>query len=460
MSRRELWTAQRDADHGTFISETYIGRLTGRLNFGISRRRTTPSGAFDGTVHVAVASSYFSDFWSQATKGRTGVVVALIRTDGAVLAHYPVIDGPVPAFLPQASPFMRRLAEDPRGGTYRARSALDGAERIYAYAKVGNYPVFVIYGIAVQSVLDIWFMHLLVMGGICSLAATALVLAVVSAMRQMRRLNDEQMRRLAVEDAAQEGQRLELLGHLAAGVAHDFRNIVHAVRNGADLIERAANQPERVCLLTAVIREAAERGASLTERMLDLARRDGGDSGSSDSGANAMSNPAEALSNVQHLLSHTLGRAYALQCEIEPMATPVRIQGDRGALEAVLVNLAINARDAMPDGGDVIIRCSIECVSDEIGGTRFVDTVPNGASLAPGLYIRMSVTDSGLGMTAAVLARAGEPFFTTKPRGWGTGLGLAGARGFAERAGGRLLINSEVRRGTTVTLWLPAMLPD
>ena len=457
---REFWTVQRDADRGTFISGTYVGAVTGRLNFAISRRRTTPTGAFDGTVHVAVASTYFSDFWSQATKGRAGVAVALIGADGTVLARFPVIGGPVPNLLPQAGALMRHLAADPRSGAYQAQSALDGAERIYTYMRVGNYPVFVIYGIAVQSVLDIWFAHLLALGGICALAAAALALAVLSAMRQTHRLNEEQARRLAVERAAQEGQRLEVLGHLAAGVAHDFRNIVHAVRNGADLIERAANQPDRVCALTGVIREAAERGVLLTQRMLDLARRGRGEGGSGDSGADATASPAEALSNVQQLLSHTLGSAYRLHCEIEPIATSVRICGDAGALEAVLVNLAVNARDAMPEGGAVLIRCRIECVGDAINGIPLMAIMPDGFLMPPGLYIRLSVTDSGVGMAPAVLARAGEPFFTTKPRGRGTGLGLAGARGFAEHAGGRLLIDSELGRGTTVNLWLPAVLPD
>ena len=161
-------------------------------------------------------------------------------------ARFPVIRELMPAASPRTSPLLRHISEDPVSGVFAARSVLDGTKRIYAYNQVGKYPVFVTYGISVQSILDIWFKHLLVLGCICALAATALVLTVLSAMRQMRRLDEEKTRRLTVEQAALEGQRLELLGQLAAGVAHDFRNIIQAVLNGAGVIERAYDQPERV----------------------------------------------------------------------------------------------------------------------------------------------------------------------------------------------------------------------
>ena len=457
VDHREFWTAQRDADQGTFISETYVGSVTGRLNFAISRRRTSAPGVFDGTVHVAVASSYFSDFWAEATKDRQGIVVALVRRDGTILARFPRIERPIPDVVVPTGAFMRHLDDGERSGIYQAPSATDGVTQVYAYDQVGAYPVFVLYGISVQSILDTWFTHLLALGGICALAAMALVLAVLSTMRQMRRLREEQARRLAIEEAALDGQRLELLGQLAAGVAHDFRNIVHAVRNGADLIDRSADQPDRIRSLARVIHGAAEQGASLTQRMLDLARRGRGEDGTNII-TDATANPAEAILNVQHLLARTLGSHYALRCEVELEGFKPRIYGDRLELEAALMNLAVNARDAMPDGGEVVIRCKLENVDTVLGGTLPAD---QGAGDAQTRFcIRISVSDTGVGMSAEVLSRAGELFFTTKPRGRGTGLGLAGARGFAERAGGKLAIESGIGMGTTVHLFLPGVAED
>lgn len=450
VAHREFWSAQREADRGTFISRAYTGLTTRRSNFGISRRRTAPDGAFEGTVHVAVATSYFADFWAEAARGRAGVAITLVRTDGEVLARFPDTAGPLPRLPPQTSPLMRQLGEGLPEATYRATSSIDGTERVYAYARVGNHPLVVGYGVPVDSVLSVWRQHLLALGGVCALAAAALSLAVLSAMRQARRLAEEQARRAAVEDAAREGQRLELLGQLAAGVAHDFGNVVQAVQGGARLIERNAGDPDRVRSLARMLGEAAERGAALTRRMLDFARRGpGAEGGGGQDGAEDATDPAAAVSSVCQLLSRTLGSGHRLRCEVEAEGMPALVRGDRGGLEAAVMNLAVNARDAMPGGGEVVVRAAPERLAGGAGRPA--------AGLAPGLYVRVSVADTGVGLPPEVLARAGEPFFTTKPRGRGTGLGLAGARGFAERAGGALRIESAVGRGTTVTLWLPAV---
>ena len=450
-AHREFWSAQRQADQGTYISRSYLGSQTGRINFGISRRRTTRDGKFDGTVHVAVAVSYFYEFWKEAVAQKPDASIGLIRSDGEMLARFPDNGRPMQGLNPASSHFMAQLRNGQADGVYRAISSVDQIQRIYAYAKVGTYPLFVRYGIAVPTVLVAWRQHVFVTAATGILVVGALVLAVLSSIRNLRRLMEEQTARSAIEDAAQEGQRLELLGQLAAGVAHDFANIVQAVATGAYLLDRAATDPVRVRSHAKALAEAAKRGASLTQRMLDLARRGDDDD---DDFSTAMTNPAEAISGARELLSRILGDAYRLRYEIGTDALPLLVRGDRTELEAALMNLAVNARDAMPLGGDVVIHAATEHVEAVVGRNENDSLSPR---LAPGTYVRISVSDSGVGMTPEVLARAGEIFFTTKPRGRGTGLGLAGARGFAERSGGGLLIESEAAVGTTVTLWLPAV---
>jgi CheY-like chemotaxis protein len=152
------------------------------------------------------------------------------------------------------------------------------------------------------------------------------------------------------------------------------------------------------------------------------------------------------LAGVQEVLSHTLGAEVSVHVKVEAAIPP--LLADRSQLEIVLVNLAVNARDAMAPlgGGTLALSATIDDVSskpDHIAGVR------------PGKYVRIEIADTGSGMDATTLARAAEPFFTTKPQGKGTGLGLAMAKGFAEQSGGALRIRSELGHGTTVTLWLP-----
>ena len=264
----------------------------------------------------------------------------------------------------------------------------------------------------------------------------------------LRHLARELEARLCAEAAAREAaqarlaqaRRLEALGQLAGGVAHDFANVLQAVQGGARLAaERLERDPGAARHLLGLVGDAARRGASVTRRLLAFARR-----------GELRVAPVDAVALLRELgevLAHTLGGAgLSVRVEAGPGLPPVL--ADRGELEAVLVNLATNARDAMPRGGALTLAATAETVAD--------GAAPRPAGLRPGRYVRLAATDTGNGMDPATLARAAEPFFTTKPEGEGTGLGLAMARDFAEQAGGGLGLASEPGRGTTVTLWLPA----
>ncbi|HET9020153.1 MAG TPA: PAS domain S-box protein, partial [Acetobacteraceae bacterium] len=230
-------------------------------------------------------------------------------------------------------------------------------------------------------------------------------------------------------------EKMTALGQLAGGVAHDFNNVMQTVAGAAGLIRRRPGDAAAVDRYAGMIENAAERGTSVTRRLLAFARR-----------GELQAGPVEVaglLEGLREVLAHTLGVGVAIRLDVAAALPPVL--ADRGQLETALINLATNARDAMPAGGTLTLSAARETVAD---GSH-----PEG--LAAGAYVRIGVSDSGTGMDAATLARVMEPFFTTKPRGQGTGLGLPMARGFAEQSGGALALASAAGRGTTVTLWLP-----
>jgi signal transduction histidine kinase len=255
------------------------------------------------------------------------------------------------------------------------------------------------------------------------------------ASEQEARVNRETAVRLAAQEELALKRRLDALGQLAGGVAHDFANVLQTVQAGVRLAEKNLEQdPAKVRRMLAAIGEAARRGNSVTRRLLGFARR-----------GELRTEPVRVdavLADLHEVLVHTLNcPGLEIRCEAEPDLPPV--VADRGELETVLVNLATNARDAMPNGGLL----------------RFTAAPHHFAEPRPGRYLRLTAVDTGCGMSADTLAQAAEAFFTTKPEGQGTGLGLAMARDFAVQSGGGFAIDSELGRGTTVTLWLPTQDP-
>ncbi len=247
--------------------------------------------------------------------------------------------------------------------------------------------------------------------------------------RQEVREREQAQARLA------EAEKLAALGQLAGGIAHDFNNIIQAVSGSASLILRHPGDPAKVNRYARLMETAAGRGASITRRLLAFARRGDLRAEPTDVGA--------VVEGVREVLSHTLGAAVTVR--IDAMRGLPLALVDRSQLETTLVNLATNARDAMAGDGVIAITADVETIP----------AYDERLELAPGDYIRIGVADTGAGMDAKTLARALEPFFTTKEKGKGTGLGLSMARGFAEQSGGALRVESAPGAGTRVTLWLP-----
>jgi signal transduction histidine kinase/CheY-like chemotaxis protein len=250
------------------------------------------------------------------------------------------------------------------------------------------------------------------------------------------RVAEEVAAREAAQHILAHAQRMEGLGQLAGGIAHDFNNVLQAVVGGLDLIGKRADDPEAVRQLTRMAAEATERGVSITSRLLAFSRK-----------SELIAGPVRTLGlleNLQEILESTLGTGITIRIEGTPDTPSLMV--DKAQLETVLINLAINARDAMPEGGSIVLAARSESV--ELG-------TAHQAGLRPGSYVRLEVIDTGVGMNSATLARASEPFFSTKEPGQGTGLGLAMARGFAQQSGGGFVIRSTLDKGTTVTLWFP-----
>lgn len=239
--------------------------------------------------------------------------------------------------------------------------------------------------------------------------------------------------RYALEERLRRAQTMEALGRMAGGIAHDFNNQLTAILGGIQLLQlRCSKQPDTV-KLAATIESAAERAAELTTKLLTLARSRPVKTGSCDI--------HRCMEAAAVLLRHTLNRNIALEMDFS--AWRAWIPGDQGAIENALINLCLNARDAMPDGG------RLRLASSEL------DQPPPGCPPRPDGWLRLTVTDTGMGMDASTRERVFEPFFTTKPTGKGTGLGLSMVYATITELGGQLHIDSAPGRGTKVILDLP-----
>ena len=252
-----------------------------------------------------------------------------------------------------------------------------------------------------------------------------------------RDLTERKEAQRALEKAREaffQAQKIEAVGQLTGGIAHDFNNLLMAVLGSLELLKRRVPEDPRVHRLIDNAHQAAQRGASLTQRMLAFARRQ-------DLSLAPVEIP-ELVRGMADLLQRSLGPTVAIETRFPLTIAPV--MADSNQLELALLNLAMNARDAMPQGGPVVISAQEETVGEG-----------EALGLEPGAYVCLSVADEGEGMPEEVLARAVEPFFTTKGVGKGTGLGLSMVQGLAEQSGGGLRILSEAGAGTTVQVWLP-----
>jgi len=447
LSDRDYFSAHRDNKvTGLYVGDVVTSRATNQRGqprfFALSRKRTAPDGSFAGVIVMSISPDYFRDYYATLTQP---IVAALIRADGVVLARYPEV--PFPARLTRGNTFQSALEEGHDSGLLRVVSALDGKERIFSFRKLPRIPVYMTAGVDTADIKDAWLAgmsrHL-----IFGLPATAAMIALgLLALRRTRReaaanlkLREEIARREATEEALRQSQKMDAVGRLTGGIAHDFNNLLTAIIGNLDLALRRVSGEDRVRSWLSNCRQAAERAATLVQRLLAFSRQ----------------HPLEVkavdinrlVQGMSELMHRALGETVATETVLAGGLWKVAI--DPNQLENAILNLAVNARDAMPDGGRLTIETA-NCHLDE----HYIELT--GAEIAAGQFVMVAVSDSGSGMSADVMNRAFEPFFTTKPAGVGTGLGLSQVYGFARQSGGHIRIYSEVGEGTTIKLYFPRL---
>ncbi|SMG58515.1 hybrid sensor histidine kinase/response regulator [Paraburkholderia susongensis] len=429
----------RDGNELEHVSKVMNGHVAGEQVFNMGVERKAADGSFAGVVSIALRPGYFDAFYRELLGGSndTPMVMSLVRTDGAVLAHYP--SGPRgPAELTPASPFAEAVAQGRRAGVVRMRSNLASGNLIVAFRHVGSYPVYVLCGYRTSAIWSAWYRHLSVL--ILSMFTPSIALWCVIWL-SLRRLGAEEeawerwqaeasMRR-SVESAYRQSRKMEALGTLVGSVAHDFNNLLMILsanvqivrRRGVGGVDRELSAMER----------ALKSGQSLTRQLLGVARK--------------QPLRTETLSlerwlpTCRELLRASLGAKVSLVIDSGVDTWPVRV--DAAELELALINVAVNARDAMTNGGRFTVRASNVVFRHE-----------DGFPLT-GEFVQLSLEDTGAGMAPDVLARAFEPLFTTKSKGMGTGLGLPQVFAFCESSGGLAAIDSAIGAGTSVRLYLP-----
>jgi len=254
------------------------------------------------------------------------------------------------------------------------------------------------------------------------------------------KLRTEAKERGRVEEALRHAHKMEAVGQLTGGIAHDFNNLLGGIIGSLELVQRrlAAGRTDGLERYTSAAVTSAQRAAALTQRLLAFARRQPLDP--------KLVEANRLVASMEDLLRRTLGSGIAFEMVLGGGLWPTLC--DPNQLENAILNLAINARDALPNGG----RLTIETANANLDGT---EAGVQGSQLRPGEYILISVTDTGVGMTPEVIEKAFDPFFTTKPIGQGTGLGLSMLYGFVQQSQGDVQIYSEPGKGTTFKLYLP-----
>ncbi len=433
-SERDYFKAQTDHDAGTYVSDVRTPQLPGVGTdfFDLSRRLATPDGSFGGVIAVAVRPSYFEDFYARIGQA-PGSFYALVTRDGAFLARFPVRGNRMQRLNPASGLRVAIEQRDLDHGLFTATSQIDGLPRRIGFRKLEGYPVYALAGVETAAIRQEWLdtigPHL-----IFGLPVTIVLFGVLwIALRRTRRMHDEAGRREIAEDALHQAQQLQAIGQLTGGVAHDFNNLLMIISGSVQRLRRHITDEKQTQLLDAIM-NATQRGESLTRQLLTFSRRQ--------TLQPSVIDLAERLPEFKEMLSRSLRGDIDIRVSVPNRRCSIKV--DPSELELALLNLAFNARDAMPSGGTLTITAK--------------PVVLRGKASEEGLrgdFVAVRVADTGAGIPSDVLPRVFEPFFTTKDVGKGTGLGLSQVYGFARQSGGAATITSSARRGTAVTLFLP-----
>ena len=438
---RSFFRDQQQADLGVQVGPLFSGMATRTRSFAIIRRRTTPDGRFDGTIHAAASPAYFASYYAQAAPPIDHAAM-LVRADGMILAR----DPPAPGQDMADADLLADLA----AGSTEGRMVAGDAASIrghYAARKVGRWPLYVVFAVPHAVMLERWHRNMQVYGGVAGAVCLTLLLMSWLALRcakseqaALAELQAENTQRLAAEQQLRHAQRMEAVGQLTGGVAHDFNNLLTAILGNLEMIDRAATTGrgvEKIPRLAGTAMKAVQRGASLTRALLAFSRKQQMCPRAID--ANAL------LNDFLDLVRQAVGGGIAVVFEAAQGLAPCI--ADPVELEAAVLNLAINARDAMAGNGMLRLRTGLHILGP--------DALVGNPEAQPGAFVFIEVSDTGPGMTPEVAEKAFEPFFTTKPIGKGTGLGLSQVFGYVRQLGGHVTIACPPGHGAVITLSLP-----
>ncbi|MDR5857128.1 response regulator [Caballeronia sp. LZ062] len=434
---REDFAGVRADGRLTQISRVMLGKVAGERVFNTAVARSTADGQFAGMVSIALRPTYFNAFYHELLGDSPTLSLGLTRADGEVLAWYPERPSTKMA-LAASSPLREAYRAGTRNGVLKMVSGLDNQLKIVAFRRVGSYPLYVSSGFPIETIRAEWYRHLTVLA--LSILAPCVVLwgVIGQSLRRLaieeeawERWQAEASMRRSIESAYRQARKMEALGNLVGSVAHDFNNLLMIVSTNVQIARRRA--PVGLDRELSAMERALKSGQSLTRQLLGVARKQPLRS--------EVIGIGKWVTTERELLRASLGAKVALHSEVEADVWTIRV--DPAELELALINVAVNARDAMPNGGTFTVR------ADNVR-FRHEDGFP-----LIGEFVQISLEDTGVGMSADVLARAFEPLFTTKPKGMGTGLGLPQVFAFCERAGGLATIDSAIGAGTAVRLYLP-----
>jgi signal transduction histidine kinase len=439
-----------EADHpddGLEISEP-IRAADGHWTTLLVHPLTDAGGAFAGVAAAVLNLSYFEDFYRAVQLDENGAII-LHRRDGTVLARFPHDDAAIGTSYGELTPFRDILAHD-IAGTVLMGSPIDGSRRVVAIRALRRYPLAVNVSVSEDRVLDVWhhetIIFLLATLVVCAVIGTLLLLlarestqveGLVAEFKSARdaaeaanaQLRVEMEERERAEAALRQAQRIEAVGQLTGGVAHDFNNLLTVLLGNIDLLQQTQGLDPAISERLNRMRVAAERGSTLTNHLLAFARRQ------------SLSPRTVQLNSVVRgmadLLQSAVGSNVVIETSLAEAPWPALV--DPTQIELVILNLALNARDAMPTGGTLTL---------ETGNA--VRGLPARPEAPPaGEYAMVCVRDTGTGMTPEVVERAFEPFFTTKGPGLGSGFGLSQVYGVAKQSNGGVEIESAPGRGNS-----------
>lgn len=426
LADRPYFRAHRDfADVGLHIAQPLRSRSVGAWFVSLSRRITNPDGSFGGIVVAAVEPRYFKRFYKDLDIGEDSTI-ALLLADGTLLTRVPHHDETIGTTFADHPICKMALAQG--SGVAWVTSGMDGEVRIVGYRTVAGNSLVVAAGWSVYAVYDVWLEHAAVVGiG----AILVWVLASWLTLLWFRHRHREQLERARLAQS----RRLEMMGRIAGGIAHDLGNTVKIARTTFALLKPSlASQQDALALVEEADR-SLKSAFEIIDRLLAFARRQELSPRSTDL--------ADLICGFAPILRQAAGPCIQLDLELPaPLVCPI----DPIHLESALLNLVLNSKDAMPEGGRIVIELR-EAPPRHLRGKR------RGAVSAGGPWAEIAIKDDGVGMSRDVLERACEPFFTT--RSGGSGLGLSQVLGFVKQSAGEVRIESREGCGTTVYLLFP-----